>query len=230
LPSTSSTGGRGGGIGPAPGGERYVASNAALKSLITEAYRLKLDQIVGGPDWIDRDRFDVNAKAERPSSSQDLRIMLQNLLEDRFRVRFHYETKDLPAYGLVVDKDAPSLKASEDQNAGDLKFDQSMESYHHVKMKAQSVPMSYFAWRLGRILDRAVIDQTNLKGEYDFTLAFVEEVPPDVAERALMNGKPIDPRPSIFEAVKRQLGLRLEPRKGPVDIMVIDHAQIPSGN
>src|SRR5262245_62053672 len=87
---------RGGGIRPAPGGERYVGSNITLKMLIAVAYGVKSDQITGGPGWIDADRYEMNAKAEKATSLEELHVMLQNLLAERFNLRFHRETKELP--------------------------------------------------------------------------------------------------------------------------------------
>ncbi len=103
------------GIRPAPGGERYLASHVTLKLLITVAYRIKADQVAGGPAWIDSDLYDMNAKAERPSSIEELHAMLQDLLADRFKLRFHRETKELPIYALTVDQGGAKLKPDEAQ-------------------------------------------------------------------------------------------------------------------
>jgi uncharacterized protein (TIGR03435 family) len=224
------SGGRGGLNRPAPGGLRYAAYNVSLKLLISEAYLVKLDQVVGGPDWIDRNRYDVNAKADRPSSGQDLRLMLQSLLADRFKLQFHRQAKELPVFALTLSKDGPKLREAESLESADPVWDQSMEPLHHLRVKGQSITMPYFAWRLGRLLDRPVIDQTTLKSAYDFDLVFVEDVPAEVAERAVKNGRPIDTRPSVFEALQNQLGLRLEARKGLVDVIMIDHAETPTAN
>jgi uncharacterized protein (TIGR03435 family) len=91
--------------------------------------------------------------------------------------------------------------------------------------------MDYFAWRLGQILDRPVVDQTKLKGGYDFELKFTREPPPGLREGGLINGEPVDTSgPRIFEALQKQLGLKLEGQKGPVEIIVIDHAEKPIEN
>jgi uncharacterized protein (TIGR03435 family) len=221
------------GIRPAPGGERYLASNVTLKLLITVAYRIKADQISGGPSWIDSDHYDMNAKAERPSSADELHAMLQDLLADRFQLRFHRETKELPIYALAVDKGGPKLQPHQAQSAGDPWIDVAFE---HSKMAwhARFAPMSYFAWRLTLMLDRPVVDQTALPGGYDFDLAFTPILPGGgitPPEGALLNGAPVDTSgPTIFDAVRQQLGLRLERQKGPVDILVIDHAEKPAEN
>lgn len=115
----SEPGGRGGGIRPAPGGERYLASNTPLRLLIMVAYRVKAGQIVGGPAWMAADRYDMNAKAERPSSIEDLHLMLQDLLADRFKLQFHRATRELPVYALTVDKGGGKLRPHEAGSAGD---------------------------------------------------------------------------------------------------------------
>jgi uncharacterized protein (TIGR03435 family) len=224
------------GIRPAPGGERYVASNVTLKLMITVAYRIQADQVAGGPGWMDTERYDMNAKAEGPSSVEELHLMLQDLLADRFKLRFHRETKELPVYALLVDKGGVKLQPHQAKSAGDpwidVAFEQSKMAWH-----AKFAPMAYFAWRLSLMLDRPVIDQTGLNGGYDFDLAFAPMIPampaggPTPPEGALLNGAPIDSSgPTIFDAVRQQLGLKLERQKGPVDILVIDHAEKPVEN
>jgi uncharacterized protein (TIGR03435 family) len=227
----SAPGGRGGGIRPAPGGERYVATNVPLRLLIMVAYRVKTEQITGGPAWMDTNTYDMNAKAERPSSVEELHTMLQNLLAERFQLKFHRDTKEMPVYALTVDKGGHKIKPHEAQSAGDPWIDTAIEQVVRVKLTATSVPMDYFAWRLGMLVDRPVIDQTKLKGGYDFTLAYTRELPPGIREGALINGAPIDTSgPNLFGALREQLGLKLEPQKGPVDVLVIDRAEKPVEN
>jgi uncharacterized protein (TIGR03435 family) len=222
----SQPGGRGGGIRPSAGGDRYDATNISLKLMITVAYRVKTEQVVGGPDWMNTDFYDMKAKAEKPSSIEDLHLMLQDLLADRFKLKFHRDTKEMPVYGLTVDKGGPKLQPHEAQSAGDPWIEQEQPQFLHVKMHAKFVPMDYFAWRLGQILDRPVLDLTKLKGGYDFDLAYTRELPAGIPEGASLNGEPIDSSgPSIFEAMQKQLGLKLERQKGSVDVMVIDHAE-----
>ena len=219
------------GIRPAPGGQRYVAANVSLKLLIMVAYRVKINQVTGGPDWIDNERYDLNAKAERPSTAEELHLMLQNLLAERFGLHFHRATKDLPVYLLSVDKGGPKLTPHEAGSAGDPWIDASQALPFHIKWSAKSVPMEYVAWRLGLALDRPVVDRTNLKGGYDFELSYTAEPPPNLPEGVLINGRPIDTSgPNVFEALRRQLGLRLEAQKGPVEIIIIDHAEKPMEN
>jgi uncharacterized protein (TIGR03435 family) len=227
----SPPGGRNGVIRPAPGGERYVANNAPLKFMLTVAFRIKADQVSGGPDWMNTAPYDLNAKAERPSTTEELHVMLQNLLVERFRLQFHRETKEQPVYVLTVDNGEPKLHPHEAQNAGDPWIDQTIEQVVSVKMKARFVPMDYFAWRLSMLLDRPVVDRTGLKGGFDFDLNYTRDLPPGIPEGAMINGSPIDTSgPTIFEALRRQLGLRLTRQTAPVETLVIDHAEKPVEN
>ena len=227
----SPPGGTGGGIRPAPGGERYVGANLTLRMMLWVAYQIRTEQVTGGPSWMDTDRFDVNGKAERPSSTEDLHAMLQNLLTERFKLQLHHESKELPIYALMVDKAGPKLAAHDPQSAGDPWIVLNAEHLVQMKLHATSAPMDFFAWRLSLFLDRHVVNQTNLKGGYDFDLAYTGDLPPGVGPGALINGTTIDTSgPTIFAAIRQQLGLTLERQKGPVDIIVIDRAEKPVDN
>jgi uncharacterized protein (TIGR03435 family) len=223
--------GPGGGIRPAPGGQRYVATNCPIKLMIQVAYRLKADQIVGGPGWLDTDRYDMEGKAEKPSTADELHVMLMNMLVDRMQLKFHHEKKEMARYALTVDKGGSKLTPHEAANAGEPWVDQTTEKFLHLKLKATSAPMDYFAFRLSQLLDRPVVDLTELKGGYDFTLTYTRELPAGFPEGAKINGEDPDTSgPTLFEALKRQLGLELKPQKGPVDVIVIDHAEKPTAN
>jgi uncharacterized protein (TIGR03435 family) len=217
---------------PSPGGLRYVASCVPLRPLVWTAYWLKPDQVVGGPNWIDADPFDIIGVASRPSGIGDLHIMMQHLFAERFKLQVHHETRELPAYVLTLDKNGPkNLKEHEPSNGSELMLEQTREGLHN-KWNAKFVPMDFFVWRLSLVMDRPVIDQTGLKASHDFTLTFTNEPPPgNPRENAPIDAAAIDASgPTIFEALRNQLGLKLEARKGGVDILVIDHAEKPTGN
>src|SRR5580698_1307571 len=103
----------GGGIRPAPGGQKYEAVNCPIKTMIMLAFRVKADQIVGGPEWLESARYDMQAKAEKPSSADELHVMLMNMLADRLHLKFHHEKKDMPMYALTVDKGGPRMTPHE---------------------------------------------------------------------------------------------------------------------
>ena len=110
-------------------------------------------------------------------------------------------------------------------------IDQTVDQIVKVKMTAKFAPLDFFAWRLSMQLDRPVIDQTKLKGGYDFELSFTQNLPPGVKDGDVIKGAAIDTSgPTVFEAMRKQLGLKLEAQKGPVDIMVIDRVEKPTGD
>jgi uncharacterized protein (TIGR03435 family) len=226
----SAPGGRGGGIRPSPGGERYIATNATLRMMLMVAYGVRNEQIVGGPDWINTDRFDMNAKAEKPSTIDELHLMLQDLVAERFQLKLHREKKDLPIYVLSVDKDNPKLESHTAQNAGEPWIEVEVVQFPRMRWHAKFATMDLFARRLGEVTDRPVVNQTGLTGGFDFDLEFTRELPPGVPENANINGVPLDTSgPTIFEAV-RKLGLKLERQKGPVETIVIDKIEKPVEN
>jgi len=227
----SQPGAKAGGIRPAPGGRRYTAAGVPLKLLLTVAYRIREDQISGGPGWLGTDLFDMNAEAARPSIIDELHVMLQNLIEERFKLRMHSETKERAFYVLKVDKAGIKMKPHEIGSAGDPWIEQPAFG----KWIAKFAPMDYLAWRPSAWVDRTVPDRTGLKGGYDFELSwtpgFAPVPPPGFPEGGLINSQPADTSgPTVFAAIEKQLGLKLEPQKGPVDVLVIDLVEKPVEN
>jgi bla regulator protein blaR1 len=234
------------GIRVVPGGG-LRATNATLRSLIAEAYQVRDFELSGGPAWLNSARYDIEAKGQVDSSSQEqtgLQVMkmLQALLADRFQLTIHRETKEMPIYALLVAKSGPKLQASRevcfDPTAGVPPpptlpgqlpsrpcggFNNSSN-----QMLGASVGMSRFAANLSRFTGRTVVDRTGLKGTYDIALRWT----PDEGQAWLPTGPlpPDDSQPSIFSAVQEQLGLRLESQRGPVEVWVIDRAEKPSEN
>jgi uncharacterized protein (TIGR03435 family) len=217
------------GMRPMPGGERYVAGCGPLRPTLWTSYWLQPDQVVGGPDWIDKDNFYIEGLAARPSTIGELHVMMQNALVERFNLQFHREFKDVQAYVITLDKDGPkNLREHTPTNASDLAIDRTGEGLHE-KWVAKASPMDFFVWRLGLKLSRPVIDQTGLRaGGYDFDLSFTNDLP------ALTPGAPppdLDTSgPTIFQAFREQLGLKLDARKAPVEVLIIDHAEKPDAN
>jgi uncharacterized protein (TIGR03435 family) len=212
-----------------PGGSLRIAG-APLRMLIMQAYDVKVFQIAGGPDWIRTERWDILGKAEGVEGQIPMalrRTMLQALMADRFQLKVHTETKEMPVYALVADRKGSKLVPTA---AAEAQFRTGDGSLTVKKGSAAALT----AW-LSRALSRVVIDKTDLKGEYDYTLEWT----PDPGEGGpesigLPPGAPrphVDTNgPSLFTALQEQLGLRLVSQKGPVEIIVIDSVERPSAN
>lgn len=221
----SAPGGRGGIIRPMPGNQAYMAANMPLRVMMTVAYSVTDRQISGGPDWVGTEPFDVNAKADRPCTTEELHVLLQKLLEERFQLKVRREKREMPVWELVIDKGAPKMPQ---HDAKDIDRGPMGPGPGGRGLAGKNIPINYFAFVLSRVLDRNVIDKTGLEGFYDITLDFVRDfqgVRPD--------GAPPPPPadgPSIFTALREQLGLRLVSARGPVEHLVIERAERPSAN
>jgi uncharacterized protein (TIGR03435 family) len=200
-----------------PGG-RYVATGLTLKMLIAEAYAVQDFRVSGGPGWRDSDKFNIEAKIgiplpPWPDSNKQLSLMFQSLLEDRFKLALHRETREEPIYELVPAKGGVKLTlAKADESPG---FEMPPGRIHSM-----AVPLEYLAGNLPYVVGRTVIDKTGLTGKYSYTVTYT----PDDAPPADTNG------PSLFTALQEQLGLKLESSKGPVEMLVIDHVEKPDAN
>jgi uncharacterized protein (TIGR03435 family) len=199
--------------------------------MIQVAYRLKPEQIVGGPDWVASDTWDLNAKTDKQATTDDLRLMLEDLLAERFQLKLRRDTKELPAYILSVDESGPKLTPHQPAHSGDQWIDLPHQPFLHVKLSARFSTMNYFSVRLSQLMDRPVVDRTDLKGSFDFELTYTRDLPTNMSPGAMLNGEPIDTsRPTVFAALRQQLGLKLEAQKGPVEILVIEHVEKPTEN
>jgi uncharacterized protein (TIGR03435 family) len=208
-------------IRPLPSGQGYIAEGATVRSMITMLYKITNSQLTGEPAWINTAPFDVQAKAEKPANRDDLHEMFQTLLADRFKLKFHREMRTITALALVVDKPG-KLKVNDSVES----FDVPMRPTAPFRWTGDRVPMSYLTWFVSQRLDRPVIDKTGLTGFYDFTFDFLPELPPG----ATINGQPLPDFPNIYQALKDQLGLKLESQKGQVEFFVIDHVEKPTEN
>jgi uncharacterized protein (TIGR03435 family) len=186
-----------------------------LNGLIMFAYDIRMDfQLSGGPAWAGTEKYELVAKAAKPASTDELRLMLQTLLADRFKLNVRQETKDLPVLALVVGNKGPKLQPTKVTNDADSEI--RVSSGHMVGHGAK---MDNLANQLIGATNRLVLDRTNLTGAYDFTLDWTREDQPDAGEK-----------PTIFTAVQEQLGLKLESVKAPVAVMVINHVERPAAN
>src|SRR5579863_2062402 len=215
-------GGRDGGrVRTLAGGQTFTASSVPLKYLIVTAYGLRPDQVSGGPGWVNSDGYDIEGKANRPASRDELMLMLQALLADRFKLVLRDEKREQPIYALVFEKAVPGLKQNKD--GGEPLF-YPVGLGHYI---VSNVSMQYLAWslELNASVGRVVVDKTGLTGGYDFDLKFTPELsgPPQDAIAT-------DPGPSLFTALREQLGLKLESARAAVDFYTIEQAERPSGN
>lgn len=188
-----------------------VLTGQTLKGLICIAYRVKDSQVSGGPKWVDGNRFDIHAKSEGPAGDPELRNMLQTLLTDRFQLAFHRERKIASSYALVLAKSGLKVKPVETANG-------SHSNGGKGRISAQGVTMAKLADLVAREVRSPVTDLTATPGAYDFTLEWSTE------------GDAADVESAFFAALQQQLGLKLESRKLPVDLLVIDRAEMPAEN
>lgn len=198
----------------------------SITGLVMSAYNLREFQVSAAPHWTDsrgqQQDYEISAVAEGKTLTVDeARRMLQTLLADRFRLKLHRETKKLPVYDLVVLKNEPTFK----EHVGDIPPPELAQfSGQSVKFKFVGRPMQDLVGILGSNVDRPVLDKTELKATYDFTLEFSRSNPDLVR-----NDGPEADR-SVFSSVQRQLGLKLNPANEPVETIVIDSAERPSEN
>jgi len=235
-----------------PPNGRLTAAGATVKTLICVAYGLSDFQVLGGPNWIEEDRYDVLAtpgsaleeqlqKMKSDDNTQAKRQMLQALLADRFKLILHHDTKELPIYGLVVAKSGSKLQETKPDDAnpdaanapahptnkGRMRM--SIDS-GSIEITATGMAMDGLARQLASQLHSTVQNNTGLKGIYDFTLRFTPDDAPMDASGGANASLADNGGTSIFAAVQDQLGLKLESKKGPVEIVVVDHVDKPSDN
>lgn len=210
---------------------RIKVINAPLKFMVEYAWDVKDFQVTGGPSWVGTERYDVDAVSQKPFEGNEVRLMIRALLADRFKLAVHSETQEKPGYALVVAKNGPKLPPAEDSRnrlfsrtaSGDMTLD------------AKNVTMEEFASVLSTQLVAIVVDRTGLDGHFNCSFQWT----PDQSTRPMISksGEPIPapppdaiPGPSIFTALQEKLGLKLESRKVPTEIIVIERAERPSAN
>jgi uncharacterized protein (TIGR03435 family) len=224
-----------------PGG-RYIGQNMSLRLLIKTAYGVHDSQIVGGPSWIDSARWDITAKAEGYTDASKFRdvarLMVRPLLADRFKMVLHHELRQVPVYALVLAKKdgfGPNFRRDDhcDPNAGDMiqpapgspepagPMACGADGFRPAHLWARGMTLDYLLIGLGRTsIDRVVVDHTGLTGRFDWEVQWIpDDLRVDAAQRP--DG------PSIFQAFRDQLGLKLESMNDRVDVLVIDRAEQP---
>jgi len=222
--------------------ESFTAANLTLRNFLINSYDVKEDLISGLPDWARSAHFDIDAKVVNPDMDQmekltreQRRQMLLKVLQDRFHLQAHLETKILPVYELIVAKGGPKFTgdgaAAADIHAAAAKsgFTAGGMLVNDGELVGHIMPVSSLAYSLSGEVGRTVIDKTGLTGNYDFELKWTPEAE---AGTSVDNGQtgPQSTASSIFTAVQEQLGLKLQPAKGPVETLVVDHVEKPSPN
>jgi len=214
-------------------GRNFSTQASSLEDLLAFAYNVNKKQIVGAPDWVGNDRFDLAAvpDTEGDPSVDQLRIMVRKLIVERFKLTFHHDKRDLSAFVLTIGKNGQKLIPT--QNNTSLPSFGIGGGKGGLTMNATSSNMADFTSVLQMLVfDRPVVDQTGLTGRYDIHFFFT----PD---ESLFNGHPpkipalgegVEPAPSFFDSLQQTLGLKLEAKKTPVDVLVIDHVEKPSSN
>ena len=190
--------------------------NCTLSVIIQEAYGLRDFQLVGGPAWVldgTGTRFDIQAKAATGTSEDQLKLMAQTLLADRFQLKVHREMRPVPVYALVIAKNGPKLQPVK---PGERRHIESQPGF----MSGTNVPMSSFIDEYSGKVDRPIIDKTNFSGRFDFTLRWTPDGP----------GHSDPSFGSIYSEIQSQLGLKFEPQKLPIEVLVIDSVEKPSAN
>ena len=217
---------------PQSGGDLRLIG-ATLKNLIAYAYNVREFGVSGGPGWVNSDRFDINARARRPSAAEDpsggprqIGARLKSLLAERFQLVIHSETKEQNVYALVPAKSGPKVSEAKAESGSTIRRRQG-------SIIGQGVGMRMLVLNLANAVERPVLDRTGLTGRYDYKLEWSPDVRGSGSIAAAGGEAPLPPDPngpSLFTALQEQMGLRLEPQKAPVEILVIDHAARPSEN
>jgi uncharacterized protein (TIGR03435 family) len=238
-------------VRPLPG---RLTADASLQLLIQYAYGVQPFQVVDAAGWLQPGRYEIDAKADGNSNRNQMFLMLQSLLENRFQLKIHRERRDLPVYALVAAKGGLKLPPPKESGCIDSPADAAPEWAGGrmavpgevpsapglcgsagltlvptgARMQGEKIAMPEFVRRLSLMLDRSVIDKTGFTGLFDLQLDFVADettpaMPPPPPGSDM-------PGPSISQALRQQLGLQLESTRGPVEVIVVDHAERPSGN
>jgi uncharacterized protein (TIGR03435 family) len=197
-----------------PGGQLSMR-NMPMKELVVQAY--KVGDVTGGPSWLDSDRFDILAKAPPNTPADTVRLMLQSLLVERFKLAVHRDQKTMPVYAMVPAKGGFKLQAAAGSGQPRCGPGQGAEGLSHL-VCADALPSKIAP----SYIDRPVVDLTDLKGAYDFKLDWIPRPldPTEVAAGA-----------TVFDALDKQLGLKLEERRLPMPVIVIEHIErVPTDN
>lgn len=210
---------------------RIKIINSTLKFCVQMAWNIKDFQVSGATGWMDAEHYDIDAVAAEPFKKDEYRTMLKSLLADRFGLVMHSEMQDKPGYALVIGRNGPKLSPPVEEPG--VMFSRTPSGDR--TLKATGVTMQRLADALSLPLGAIVVDRTGIEGQYDVSLQWTPD--PAGEARVSKSGEPLPPPsgdavpgPSIFTVLQEKLGLRLESRKVPVEVIVIDRANRPSAN
>ena len=213
-----------------PGG-RFVATNVLLRLVIRTTFQVQDEQIVGGPAWLDTDRFDINAKAPDNMRPEDIAPMLQALLTERFKLRTHREMRERPVLALErIRRDAPMGEGLRPTACPELAVDLSEPKpcaniNNGVNfLTLRGAPIEVFAQYLAPYVNRVVVDRTGLDGRYDIVLKWS----PEPSAGAGAPSPAAQDRPGLITALQEQLGLKLESTRAPLEVLVVDSVERPT--
>lgn len=212
-------------------GRHVTTVKTTVNNMMTFAYGLHAKQIMGGPEWLDSERFDVDGvpDVEGTPNLKQFRILIQTLLADRFGLVFHHDQRELSVYALTVGKNGPKLTRTV-RKANDLP---DFSIGRLGALTATNVTMRDFCIGMQSVvMDKPVVDQTGLTGRYDFALTWTADESQFIQMGTRIPPPRDDPNApaGLFTAIQEQLGLRLEGTTAPVEVLVIDHVERPSAN
>ena len=193
--------------------------NVSLKASIRWAWHVTEYQVTG-PDWLDSQRYEIAGKAAGPATEEQLRVMMQALLQERFKLALHRQTKELSAYLLVVGKNGP--KVHESTTEGEARID---INQRQLSVSVQRTPVSRLVDMMSNMLRAPVIDMTGLTGRYDITLNVAKYAADMAARGQSIESAPADPQALISMILQEEFGLKLEAKKMPLDVLIVDHAE-----
>jgi uncharacterized protein (TIGR03435 family) len=208
-------------------GRQYTVRNYTARDLLVTAFRLHRSAVFGGPTWIETDKYDIDAVTSGDElPSRDARaVMLRELLRVRFNLAVHLEEREVPLYALVVAKNGPKLKASAAENKSVLAPLVNRVFPNRIVTEGRAITVNQLASLLQ--IDRPVVDRTGITGMFDFD---VEWVPDAQFNGRLILPAPDTSKPGLFTALQEQIGLRLEPTRGPGQVLIIDRIERPTEN
>lgn len=195
-----------------------TGTNVTLGQLMRFAYEVQESQL-SGPDWIKTEGYDIAARPAHDGTAGQLRLMLQTLLEDRFKLKLHRESKEMAVYYLIVADGGPKLRDPKEQEAFEAAAAKRPPFRPGFGAMFSNKDLPGFAERLSRGIGRPVVDKTGIKGRYWFQLEWASD-----------QDQPGSASPSLISAIQEQLGLRLEEHIRPVEVLIIDHVEKPSDN